>query len=97
MAEEYSLRWNGGRADARHDGSAAAEGERERVWVNHGGEVSCAVECDAYCVDGQRPRAVCDNGGADGGGMEVEAVRYCCGSTVRAAPGSWKARQVRTD
>lgn len=45
--EGCSPRWNGGRADARYDGSAAAEVERERVWVNHGGEVSCAAECDA--------------------------------------------------
>lgn len=43
VVEGCSLRWNGGHADARHDGSAAAEVERGRVWVNHGGEVSCAA------------------------------------------------------
>lgn len=46
-AEECSPCWNGGHADAWRDGSADAEVERGRVWVNHGGEVSCAAECDA--------------------------------------------------
>lgn len=48
-------------------------------------------------MDGQRPGAVRGNDGVGGGGgMEVEVGRYCCGSTVRAAPGSWMARQGRT-
>lgn len=96
MGEGCSPCWSGVHADARHDGSAVVEEERVRERVKCGGEASCAAECDAQCVDGQRPRAVHSNGGADGGGMEVEADRYCCGSTVRAVPGFWRARQVRT-
>lgn len=46
-------------------------------------------------MDGQRPGAVRGNGGADGGGMEVGVGRYCCCSTVRVAPGSWRARRGR--
>lgn len=41
------LRWNGVRADSWRDGSAVAEVERERVWVNLGGAVSFAAEYDA--------------------------------------------------
>lgn len=48
-------------------------------------------------MDGQRPKAVRGSDDADGGGMEVEVGRYCCGSTVRAAPVSLRARQGLTD
>lgn len=47
MGEGCSPCWSGGHADARYDESAVAEEERVRVWVNHGGEESCAAECDA--------------------------------------------------